>query len=102
MHVLKEFACSVLYNYSRMTVKLGATKRNEEPALCKVDSSSNATECERGAQDIKVERIIPHPKCEFEENNEEIYKYDIALLRLVKEPLLTSNKITTSKFIKYF
>ena len=59
-----------------MTVKLGATKLGETGP---------------NAQDIKVKKIIPHPKCEFEENNHEIYKYDIALLWLAKIPSLTGN-----------
>ena len=59
-----------------MTVKLGATKRGETGP---------------NAQDIKVKKMIPHPKCEFEKNNKEIYKYDIALLWLAKIPRLTGN-----------
>ena len=65
-----------IHKYSRMTVKLGATKLGETGP---------------NAQDIRVKKIIPHPKCEFEENNHEIYKYDIALLWLVKIPSLTGN-----------
>ena len=74
-----------------MIVKLGATNRGEVPTLCKADSIHDKTNCKSEAQDIKVERVIPHPKCEFEENNKGIYKYDIALLWLVKVPSLTGN-----------
>ena len=74
-----------------MTVKLGATNRGEVPTLCKADSIHDKTNCKSEAQDIKVERVIPHPKCEYEKKNSGIYKYDIALLRLVREPRLTGN-----------